>query len=78
MDNCPLISNAAGQGDDADSDGVGLVCDANDADDTIVVAQCADGIDNDGDGRIDHSNSALSDKGGDTLCSSPTDNDESA
>ena len=79
VDNCPLIPNpGAGQTADGDSDGVGLACDANDGNDTIGVAQCADGIDNDGDGRIDHSSSALSDNGGDSQCTSATDNDESA
>lgn len=78
-DNCPLISN--GDQADGDSDGVGTVCDPDDADDQApndVVAECADGIDNDGDGAIDHSSSALSTKGGDDQCASAADNDESA
>jgi hypothetical protein len=79
LDNCPLIAN--GDQADGDFDGVGAACDPNDADDQApndVVAQCADGIDNDDDGAIDHFTSALSTNGGDNQCSSAIDNDESA
>ena len=70
---------------DFDGDGVGTACDFNDVIapgkglDFTFVTQCADGIDNDGDGKIDHSDSVASEEfGADPECSSTTDNDESS
>lgn len=44
---------------------------------TSAAAQCSDGIDNDGDGRIDFVAAGISGTAGDRECSSPDDSDES-
>jgi hypothetical protein len=42
-----------------------------------AAPQCSDGIDNDGDGRIDFAPSGIAGSTGDRECDSPSDNDES-
>jgi hypothetical protein len=63
-DNCPTIPNANQA--DADSDGIGNLCDTETG--IAGVADCGDGFDNDGDGNIDDADSGcLSDTDGDGI-----------